>query len=72
MQYKFRPLRIFSLSLFTITLVKLFVSDIRKIRPGRKIAAFILLGVLLLTVSFMYQLLKRIIMDDAENINMAG
>ena len=72
MQYKFRPLRIISLSLFTITLVKLFVYDIRKIPPGGKIAAFILLGVLLLTVSFMYQRLKKIIIDDAENINMAN
>jgi hypothetical protein len=34
--------------------------------PGGKIAAFILLGVLLLTVSFMYQRLKKIIIDDTE------
>jgi len=66
MQYKFRPLRIISLSLFTVTLIKLFTYDIRKIPPGGKIAAFILLGVLLLTVSFMYQRLKKIIIDDAE------
>ena len=71
MQYKFRPSRIISLSLFTVTLAKLFVYDIRKIPPGGKIAAFILLGVLLLTVSFMYQRLKKIIIDDAENINVA-
>ena len=67
MHFKFRPLRIISLSLFTLTLVKLFVYDIRNIPPGGKIAAFILLGVLLLTVSFMYQRLKKIIIDDAEN-----
>jgi hypothetical protein len=67
MHYKFRPLRIISLSLFTITLIKLFVYDIRNIPPGGKIAAFILLGILLLTVSFMYQRLKKIIIDDAEN-----
>ena len=67
MQYKFRPLRIISLTLFTVTLIKLFAYDIRKIPPGGKIAAFILLGVLLLTVSFMYQRLKKIIIDDAEN-----
>ena len=66
MQYKFRPLRIISLSLFTVTLIKLFSYDIREIPPGGKIAAFILLGVLLLTVSFMYQRLKKIIIDDAE------
>ena len=64
MNYKLRPLRIISLSLFTVTLVKLFVYDITKIPPGGKIAAFILLGVLLLTVSFMYQRLKKIIIDD--------
>ena len=69
MQYKFRSLRIISLSLFTLTLVKLFTYDIRNIPAGGKIAAFILLGVLLLTVSFMYQRLRKIIIDDAENIN---
>jgi len=70
MQYKFRPLRIISLSLFTVTLIKLFTYDIRKIPPGGKIAAFILLGVLLLTVSFMYQRLKKIIIDDEETNNV--
>jgi len=69
MQYKFRSLRIISLSLFTLTLVKLFTYDIRNIPAGGKIAAFILLGVLLLTVSFMYQRLRKIIIDDAETNN---
>ena len=71
MHFKFRPLRIISLSLFTLTLVKLFTYDIRNIPPGGKIAAFMLLGVLLLTVSFMYQRLKRIIIDDAESNNLS-
>ncbi len=64
MKYRFRTLRIISLTLFSITLVKLFVFDIRKIPPGGKIAAFILLGILLLAVSFMYQRLKKIIIDN--------
>lgn len=64
MKSGFRTLRIISLSLFTVTLFKLFTYDIRNIPPGGKIAAFILLGVLLLTVSFMYQRLKKIIIDD--------
>ena len=64
MRHKFRPLRIISLTLFSITLVKLFVHDIRNIPPGGKIAAFFCLGVLLLVVSFMYQRLKRIIIED--------
>jgi len=72
MQYKFRSLRIISLSLFTLTLVKLFTYDIRKIPPGGKIAAFILLGVLLLTVSFMYQRLRKIIIEDTETNTVAN
>jgi uncharacterized membrane protein len=65
MKHSFRTLRIISLSLFTVTLIKLFVFDIRNIPPGGKIAAFILLGVLLLIVSFMYQRLKKIIINDS-------
>jgi uncharacterized membrane protein len=64
MKYSFRTLRLISLTLFSITLVKLFSYDIVNIPPGGKIAAFILLGVLLLTVSFMYQRLKKIIIDN--------
>jgi uncharacterized membrane protein len=64
MKHSFRTLRIISLSLFAVTLVKLFVFDIRNIPPGGKIVAFILLGILLLIVSFMYQRLKKIIIDD--------
>jgi uncharacterized membrane protein len=62
----FQPLRILGLTLFTITLIKLFFYDIRNIPPGGKIAAFILLGILLLTVSFMYQRLKKILIDKPE------
>jgi hypothetical protein len=66
MKHKFKTLRIISLSLFTITIIKLFFYDIQNVPPGGKIAAFILLGVLLLIVSFMYQRLKKIIMDDSK------
>ena len=69
MQGRDRTYRIMSLTLFTITLVKLFFYDIRKIPPGGKIAAFILLGVLLLTVSFMYQRLKKMIIDNPADTN---
>jgi uncharacterized membrane protein len=66
MRHKFRLLRIVSLTLFSITLLKLFIFDIRDIPIGGKIAAFFCLGVLLLIVSFMYQRLKRIIIEDEE------
>jgi hypothetical protein len=66
MRYKQRNLRIISLTLFTITLLKLFLFDIVDIPVGGKIAAFFCLGVLLLIVSFMYQKVKKIITDDSE------
>lgn len=65
LRQKIRHLRIISLTLFLITLIKLFLIDIKGISEGGKIAAFISLGVLLLIVSFMYQRLKRILMADS-------
>jgi len=64
MKHKFKTLRIISLVLFSLALAKLFLFDIRTISEGGKIAAFIMLGVLLLIISFMYQKLKKIIIDD--------
>lgn len=61
---KKKHLRIISLTLFLITLLKLFLVDIRGISEGGKIAAFISLGVLLLVVSFMYQRLKKLLLAD--------
>jgi uncharacterized membrane protein len=68
MRHKFRPLRIFSLVLFMVTLLKLFLFDIRNIPVAGKIAAFFCLGVLLLVVSFMYQRLKKIIIENEAKI----
>lgn len=61
---KKKHLRIVSLTLFLITLVKLFTVDIRGISEGGKILAFISLGILLLVVSFMYQRLKKLLLAD--------
>ena len=64
MKYKYKTLRVISLSLFSLTLGKLFVYDISNIPVAGKIIAFFCLGVLLLIVSFMYQRLKKIIIED--------
>ncbi|MEP7110372.1 MAG: DUF2339 domain-containing protein [Ferruginibacter sp.] len=64
MKHQYKTLRIISLFLFSLALVKLFLFDIRNISDGGKIAAFIMLGILLLVISFMYQKLKKIIIDD--------
>jgi len=63
MHQKLKTLRIISLTLFSITLLKLFIYDIANASQGGKIAAFISLGVLLLVVSFMYQKLKGMLID---------
>lgn len=64
MRKKVKVLRILSLALFAITIFKLFIFDIRDISEAGKIIAFILLGVLLLIISFMYQKVKKLIVDD--------
>ena len=61
---KIKHLRVISLSLFLVTLLKLFLVDIKGISEGGKIAAFISLGMLLLVVSFMYQRLKKLLLAD--------
>jgi len=63
MHQKLKTLRVISLTLFTITLLKLFIYDIANASQGGKIAAFISLGILLLIVSFMYQKLKGMLID---------
>ncbi|WP_181304743.1 DUF2339 domain-containing protein [Rufibacter sp. XAAS-G3-1] len=63
MSRKIKTLRIISLTLFFLTLLKLFLFDVRDMSEGGKIAAFICLGVLLLVISFMYQKLKNLILE---------
>ena len=64
MRSKIKTLRIISLSLFSLTILKLFIYDISNVGQGGKIAAFIILGVILLIVSFMYQKIKGLFSDD--------
>lgn len=63
MQYKLKTLRIISLALFCITILKLFFYDLAGNATG-KIISFIVLGIILLIISFLYQKLKFIIQDD--------
>ncbi len=63
-----RNYRILSLVLFGLTLAKLFLYDIRGISEGGRIAAFIVLGVLLLVISFMYQRIKKLLAADGPDL----
>ena len=59
-----KNLRIAALILLGITIVKLFLFDISNASETGKIIAFILLGVLILIISFVYQKLKILVQDD--------
>lgn len=64
LRWKSKTVRIISISLFGLTLLKLFLFDFTGLGEGGKIAAFISLGVILLIISFMYQRLKKILFAD--------
>ena len=59
--------RIIALALLAITILKLFIYDIKDVNAGGKIIAFILLGILLLVMSFMYQKIRNLILEDENN-----
>lgn len=61
---RIKNLRIIALSLLGITILKLFLFDISNASETGKIVAFILLGILILIISFVYQKLKVLVQDD--------
>jgi uncharacterized membrane protein len=64
MKKQTKALRIMSLILIGVILLKLFTFDIKDASEAGKIVAFIILGVVLLIISFMYQKIKKLIIDD--------
>jgi hypothetical protein len=62
-------LRIIALALLGLTIVKLFVYDIQNASETGKIIAFILLGILILIISFVYQKIKVLVLDDNNSKN---
>jgi len=61
-----KPTRIIALTLLGLTILKLFIYDIRDVSETGKIVAFILLGVVILVISFVYQKIKKLIVNDHE------
>lgn len=59
-----KTLRIIALSLLGLTIVKLFLYDISNISETGKIISFILLGILILIISFVYQKIKVLVIDE--------
>ncbi len=63
---QWRNLRIIALALLGVTIVKLFVYDISNVSETGKIIAFILLGVVILVMSFAYQKIKKIVLKSED------
>lgn len=59
-----KQLRIIALTLLGLTIVKLFVYDISNVSEIGKIIAFILLAILILIISFVYQKIKVLVIDE--------
>ncbi len=62
-----KSFRVISLVLIALTLIKLFTFDIKDASEAGKIIAFIILGVVLLIISFMYQKIKALLLDDTKD-----
>ena len=64
MRKKIRMLRIIALVLFAVTIVKLILLGIYGESQTGKILAFIISGIILLLVSFLYQKLKKLVLEQ--------
>jgi hypothetical protein len=66
---QWKQIRIIALSLLGLTVLKLFIYDINNVSETGKIIAFILLGVLILIISFVYQKIKKLVVEDANTLS---
>ena len=64
---KNKPMRIGAISLFGITLLKLFFYDISHLDTVAKTIVFLSLGVLLLVISFLYAKCKNLMSDNEDS-----
>lgn len=69
MRLHLKVLRMISLAVFGVVLLKLVIVDLWLLPTVGKIIVFIMLGVILLVLSFLYQKLKKVLfMDNDENL----
>lgn len=64
MRLHLKSLRIISLITFGLVLLKLIVVDLWLLPTIGKIFVFIILGIILLILSFLYQKLKKVLFED--------
>jgi uncharacterized membrane protein len=63
MRYKLKDLRMISLAIFGLMLIKFFVLDFREISSTSKVLSLMFLGGVMLVVSFMYTKVKKVVID---------
>jgi uncharacterized membrane protein len=62
-----KHLRIGAIALFALTLAKVFLYDIAELDTISKTIVFVSLGILLLTISFLYNKYKHLIIDKTDD-----
>lgn len=73
MRLHLKPVRMVSLCTFGIVLLKLVLVDLWLLPTIGKIIIFIILGIILLVLSFLYQKLKKVLFgNDAESVEDQG
>ena len=65
--YKKKYLRVFALVVFIVAILKVFIFDISMIDTVYRILSFIVLGIVLISVSFMYQKFENAISGGVKN-----
>lgn len=68
MRLHLKVLRMISLAVFGVVLLKLVIIDLWLLPTVGKIVVFIMLGVILLVLSFLYQKLKKVLFMDNDEI----
>jgi uncharacterized membrane protein len=63
MIWKIKDMRIIALSLFAVTLIKFFVMDFSHINPFARVLSLMVLGGVLIAISFMYTHLQKMVME---------
>lgn len=64
-----QTIRITAISIVGIAVLKLLLADTMRLSTGYKVISYILLGVILLVVAFLYQKFKKVLFSDEEEPN---
>lgn len=65
-KYNWKYFRFAALTLMGVTVLKLFLYDMNESSESGKIVAFIILGIIILSISFMYQKLKKLVINTTD------